>query len=173
MNLTSARHRQEAADLTARFSVLTISDTRTLQTDPGGAAIITMMKETGHELVSRGLVPDEPARIEVELRSLLDDPNVDLVITTGGTGIAPRDTTIEVVDRLLNRRLEGFGELFRMLSYQEIGAAAMLSRATGGLAGNRLLFALPGSPHAVELALSKLILLELPHLLLERGGRMG
>ncbi len=111
----------------------------------------------------------KPVReIDAQLRAWLDPPKFDAVFTTGGTGIASRDTTIEVVRQLIDKELEGFGELFRMLSWDEVGAAAMLSRAVAGLAGRTLLFAMPGSSNAVKLAMSKLIIPELPHLIWER-----
>jgi molybdenum cofactor biosynthesis protein B len=119
-------------------------------------------------VVARGLVPDDAERIERALRGFLEDHSPDLVITTGGTGISSRDTTIEVVERLLDKELDGFGELFRMLSWSQVGSAAMLSRAVAGLAGETVVFALPGSPNAVQIALDRLILPELPHLLWER-----
>jgi len=126
------------------------------------------LTQAGHAVDRYELVRDEAKEIAAQLGSWLDHDAFDLIITTGGTGISSRDTTIEVVERLLDKRLDGFGELFRMLSWKQIGAAAMLSRAVGGLAGETLLFTLPGSPNAVSLALKELILPELPHLLWER-----
>lgn len=126
------------------------------------------LTQAGHAVDRYELVRDEAEEIAAQLGSWLDHDPFDLIITTGGTGISSRDTTIEVVERLLDKRLDGFGELFRMLSWKQIGAAAMLSRAVGGLAGETLLFSLPGSPNAVGLGLRELILPELPHLLWER-----
>ena len=171
MSDPTTEHRRTAAGQTVRFAVLTISDTRTIETDRGGAMIEDLLREAGHKPAGRDLVSDAPARIAGRLRDLLDEPAIDMVVTTGGTGIGPRDSTIEVVERLLSRKLDGFGELFRMLSFEKIGPAAMLSRATGGLAGSKLVFALPGSPDAVELALQRLILPELAHLISECRGR--
>jgi molybdenum cofactor biosynthesis protein B len=151
----------------AACAVLTVSDTRTEATDRSGAYLAEALEGAGHRVVRREVVPDEPTRIDATLRRWLADGEAEVVLTTGGTGIAARDTTVEVVERLLDTRLDGFGELFRMLSYREIGAAAMLSRAVGGLAGGRLLFALPGSSAAVRLAMDELLLPELPHLLRE------
>lgn len=119
-------------------------------------------------MVARGLVPDDPERIDAALHAFLDDHRPDLIITTGGTGISSRDTTIEVVERLLDKRLDGFGELFRMLSWSQVGSAAMLSRSVAGLIGETVIFTLPGSPNAVQVALDRLIIPELPHLLWER-----
>ena len=110
----------------------------------------------------------DPVGIDRQLRAWLADTSLHAIFCTGGTGIAKRDTTIEVVERLLNKKLDGFGELFRMLSWDQVGAAAMLSRATGGLAGETLLFAMPGSTNAVKLAMEKLLVPELAHLIWER-----
>jgi molybdenum cofactor biosynthesis protein B len=118
-------------------------------------------------VVARALVRDEPTAVHARLVEWLGAAEAEVILTTGGTGIARRDTTVEVVERLLDRRIDGFGELFRMLSFREVGAAAMLSRALAGLAGRTAVFALPGSPAAVRLALDELILPELPHLLRE------
>lgn len=166
-----AEHRRAARGTTADCAVLTVSDTRTAANDRSGAYLVEALEGAGHRVAAREIVPDEPTRIDVLLRRWLAppelEPEVEVIVTTGGTGIARRDTTIEVVERLLEKRLDGFGELFRMLSYREIGAAAMISRAVGGLAGNCLLFALPGSSGAVRLAVDELIVPELPHLLRE------
>lgn len=173
MSESADRHRATAratgAGRGARCAVLTISDTRTRDDDRGGRTIIEALEGAGQQIAAYQLVPDEADRIAAVLADWLaaaEPP--DLIVTTGGTGIASRDTTIEVVERLLDKRLDGFGELFRMLSWEEVGAAAMLSRATGGLAGETLLFALPGSPAAVRLAMEKLIVPELGHLIWER-----
>jgi molybdenum cofactor biosynthesis protein B len=165
----TADHRAQAAGRRARCAVLTISDTRTVQTDTGGALVARLLGDAGHDVVDRRIVKDEPAQIDAQLRAWLSDPSIQVICSTGGTGIARRDTTIEVVGRLLDKPLDGFGELFRMLSWQEVGAAAMLSRATAGLAGECLIFAMPGSTNAVQLAMSRLIIPELPHLVWERS----
>jgi molybdopterin adenylyltransferase len=174
----SNQHRHKAQGQTARCAVLTISDTRIAETDSGGKTIIELLRAAGHTVTDYTLVKDEPTQIQAQLNSWLTPPNsslnpqaspLDLIITTGGTGIASRDTTVEVVRRLLDKELEGFGELFRMLSYQEVGPAAMLSRAVAGLANQTLIFTLPGSPNAVKLAMEKLIIPELPHMVWERG----
>jgi len=166
--MTSADdHRRSAAHLTGACAVLTVSDTRTPETDEGGRRIAEALVDAGHRVVGRALVEDEPAQVEARLVAWLEAGEAEVIVTTGGTGVSLRDTTVEVVERLLDKRLPGFGELFRMLSHREVGAAAMLSRATAGLAGRAALFALPGSPAAVRLALDELILPELPHLLRE------
>ena len=147
--------------------MLTVSDTRTLETDRGGDTIVELLDGAGHVVAGRTIVPDEPDRVRDALREAIDAPDVDVAITTGGTGITQRDGTYEVVTALLDKRLDGFGELFRALSYEEIGPAAMLSRATGGLAGRTIVLSIPGSPNAVQLAMTKLILPELGHLVRE------
>lgn len=163
------RHRAEAAGSTARCAVLSISDSRTRETDRGGRLIVETLEAAGHEVCAYELVRDEPAQIEQQLRAWLEPEEApEMICTTGGTGISSRDTTIEVVERLLDKRLDGFGEIFRMLSWEEIGAAAMLSRAVGGLAGETLIFSMPGSTAAVRLAMEKLIIPEAAHLIWER-----
>lgn len=145
-------------------AVVTVSDTRTLETDRGGAAIVSLLEESGHVALSRTVVPDDPSAIRDAIERALAQDAVQAVITTGGTGISARDGTYEVVSALLEKRLDGFGEIFRMLSYQQIGAAAMLSRACAGLVRHRIVIALPGSEAAVRLAMEELILPELGHL---------
>jgi len=147
--------------------IVTVSDTRTLETDSSGRLISTLLEERGHRVSGRTLLKDEPGDVRQTVTALVHDSSVDVVITTGGTGITTRDSTFEAIDGLLQKRLAGFGELFRMLSYHEIGAAAMLSRATAGLAGRTVILALPGSEHAVRLAMEKLVLPELGHLVRE------
>jgi molybdenum cofactor biosynthesis protein B len=147
--------------------IVTVSDTRTLETDTSGQLIASLLDEGGHQVVGRTVLKDEPADVRSTVAALVSDASVDVVITTGGTGITTRDSTFEAIDGLLQKRLVGFGELFRMLSYHEIGAAAMLSRATAGLTGRTVILALPGSEHAVRLAMEKLVLPELGHLVRE------
>jgi molybdenum cofactor biosynthesis protein B len=128
---------------------------------------VALLESAGHLVVSRALVPDDPGRIEHAIRTALAEEDVQAVVSTGGTGISSRDGTYEVVDALLEKRLDGFGELFRMLSYEQVGAAAMLSRACAGLVARRILIALPGSEAAVRLAMEKLVVPELGHLVRE------
>jgi molybdenum cofactor biosynthesis protein B len=151
----------------ARVFVLTISDTRTAATDASGAAIQRLLEEAGHAIAARELVRDEPEDVQRIIKTQLANPNAQVIVTTGGTGITSRDTTYEAVSGLLQKRLDGFGELFRMLSFQEIGSAAMLSRACAGIAAGKILFILPGSEGAVRLAMTRLIIPELGHLLRE------
>ncbi len=148
-------------------AVLTVSDTRTWETDTGGKGVVDRLAAAGHRVVARAIVPDDPARMRPLLEQWRDDPSIDAILLTGGTGISSRDQTFETVTDLLTKPLPGYGELFRWLSYQEIGAAAMLSRATGGLAGRTVLLTMPGSTAAVRLAMEKLILPELGHLVRE------
>lgn len=147
-----------------RCFVLTVSDTRTEATDTGGKAVAELLTTAGHLLAGRAIVKDDAGVVREVVERQLADPTVDVVITTGGTGITSRDSTYEAVDALLDKRLDGFGELFRMLSYAQIGAAAMMSRATAGLARGTILIALPGSESAVRLAMDRLVVPELTHL---------
>ena len=150
--------------------VLTVSDTRTPENDTNGTCIQALLEQAGHRVASYTILPDEPARVRAHVEGVLDDPEVDVVILNGGTGLAPRDRTYEAIVDLLEKRLDGFGELFRMLSYEHVGAAAMLSRAAAGVARGKLVAALPGATAAVELAMTKLLLPELGHIVhLVRG----
>ena len=144
-----------------------MSDTRTLETDCGGALAAALLEEAGHPVAWRRLVRDEPGEIAAAVEAALCDAAVRALVVTGGTGVAPRDVTPESVEPLLQRTVPGFGELFRALSYQEIGSAALLSRALAGIARGRVVFVLPGSSGAVRLALTKLVLPELGHLAAE------
>lgn len=147
--------------------VLTISDSKTEATDTSGELIRELLTGAGHTVVGHAIVRDEPTQVTGLIRKGCADAGVEAFILTGGTGVTSRDSTYEAVEVLLDKRLSGFGELFRMLSYQEIGAAAMMSRAQGGVVQGRALFSLPGSPNACRLALEKLILPELGHVLRE------
>ena len=147
--------------------MLTVSDTRSASTDHSGEAIRRLIEQAGHRVVDHDILPDDPHRVRDRLSAWLADERFDGVIVNGGSGISRRDRTHEAVAALIDQRLDGFGELFRMLSWEQVGSAAMLSRALGGIAGGKLLFALPGSTAAVELAMQRLILPELGHLLAE------
>ncbi len=147
-----------------RVAVLTVSDSRTSETDSSGALITRLCTEGGHRVTDRAMVPDEPSLMQPLLETWRDRGDLDVVLVTGGTGLSARDQTIETVSLLLSKALPGYGELFRYLSYQEIGPAAILSRAVGGLMGKIAIFVMPGSPAAVELALNKVILPELGHI---------
>jgi molybdenum cofactor biosynthesis protein B len=145
-------------------AIVTVSDTRTKATDRSGAFIHRALKRAGHPVVDQRILKDEPKAIRAHLARLARASNARVVLFTGGTGIAARDRTYEAVDRLLEKRLDGFGEIFRWLSYREIGPAAMLSRAVAGTYGRMTVFSMPGSEAAVKLALRKLILPEISHL---------
>jgi molybdenum cofactor biosynthesis protein B len=169
---TPAQHKA-AAPSSVTCYVLTVSDSRTEGTDTGGQLIRDLLTGAGHQVLGHAIVKDDPHAVALHIEGQLLTPDLSVIITTGGTGITSRDGTFEAVDSLIEKRLEGFGELFRMLSYQEIGSAAMMSRATAGTArrsldvpspaGPKAIFVLPGSPDAVRLAMTKLVLPELGH----------
>jgi molybdenum cofactor biosynthesis protein B len=157
-------HRRHAP-VKVKVAVLTVSDTRTEADDEGGRMLREALAGAGHEVVHHAIVKDEPRDVRERVRGMLGDGGAEVVITTGGTGVSARDSTYEAVDGLLDKRLDGFGEIFRTLSFADVGAAAMLSRAVAGtVAGGGVVIALPGSPDAVRLAVEKLIVPELGHL---------
>lgn len=131
-----------------RIAVMTVSDTRTIETDKSGNVLVGLLNEAGHILIERAIVPDDKARIVAQLEQWIDDDQVDVVISTGGTGVTGRDVTPEAFRSVYEKSIDGFGELFRMLSYQKIGTSTIQSRATAGVARGTYLFALPGSPSA-------------------------
>lgn len=145
-------------------AVITVSDTRSPQTDRSGQLIQQLLQTDGHQIVDYTLLKDEPEQIQAYVKTLVQRADLQAVILNGGTGIAPRDTTYDAIERLLDKTLPGFGELFRALSYQEIGSRAIASRAVAGVCRSKLIFSLPGSSNAVRLAMEKLILPELGHL---------
>ena len=148
-----------------RCAVITVSDTRAHETDVSGRAIVELLEDAGHVVAKRQILRDEP--MDVRDAVLANVADVDAIITTGGTGITSRDSTYEAVASIFEKHLDGFGELFRMLSYEEIGSAAMMTRATAGVARGTAIFLLPGSEHAVRLGMTKLILPELGHVVRE------
>jgi molybdenum cofactor biosynthesis protein B len=156
-------HKAQAPQSVGCF-VLTVSDTRTAETDTSGRAIRELLQGAGHQVIASDLVRDEPEQVAALVRRQLADGSTRVIITTGGTGITSRDGTFEAVDRLFEKRLTGFGELFRMLSFQEIGPAAMMSRAAAGTIGRKAIFILPGAESAVRLAMTRLIVPELGHI---------
>ena len=160
--MSHVEHKAQAPASVACF-VLTVSDSRTPETDTGGRAIRELLEGAGHSVSGHAIVKDEPAQVAAKVREQVGDSRTQVIITTGGTGITSRDGTFEAIDQLLEKRLDGFGELFRMLSFGEIGASAMMSRATAGTASRKAIFVLPGSPNAVRLAMTRLILPELGH----------
>jgi molybdenum cofactor biosynthesis protein B len=161
----STEQHRKTAPASVRCFVLTISDTRTEEDDASGDAIVGLLANAGHVIASRALVKDDPDAVRHAITA--NAPAADVVITTGGTGITSRDSTYEAIDALLDKRLDGFGELFRSLSYAEIGSAAMLTRASAGSIGKTAVFSLPGSQHAVILGMTKLILPEIGHVVRE------
>lgn len=166
MSESTQQHRCQSPK-SVRCAVVTISDTRTLETDRGGQLIVEMLSAAGHEVTARQIVRDDPREIEPLVRKLADPAATDAVLLTGGTGIAARDRTFETVSGLLTKEMPGYGELFRMHSYADIGAAAMLSRAVGGVLNNVIVLTMPGSVAAVQLAMEKLIVPEIGHLVFE------
>ena len=158
------QHRAKAKRA-ARCMVITVSDTRDLASDKSGQRAVDLLDEAGHEVRAREIVADERAAIAAAVRAGVANPEIDAIVLTGGTGIAPRDVTYEAIEQVLDKPLHGFGELFRSLSYAEIGSAAMLSRAIGGVVERTVVFALPGSTKAVELGIRKLIAPELGHVI--------
>ena len=160
-------HEQNAEGLTVRFAVLTLSDTRSIETDTSGRTIAELLRAAGHVVAAQSLIRDEPEVLEATLHRWLADESIDAIITTGGTGVSKRDHTIPTIEANLQMPLPGFGELFRAISFQEIGPAAMLSRAVAGIARGKFLAALPGSTNAVTLAMSKLILPQIRHVIAE------
>jgi molybdopterin adenylyltransferase len=161
MSLESHRSESRAA---LRFAVLTFSDTRDESSDRGGAFLVESIEAGGHSVVLRDLRTDDAEEIEAGVRAAVAHEEVDLVLTTGGTGVAPRDMAYDTLKRILDSEIPGFGELFRWLSYEEIGSATILSRAIGGLLRGKVVLALPGSPKALRLAMEKIVLNEAGHL---------
>jgi molybdenum cofactor biosynthesis protein B len=159
------KHQSEAAPINARCAIITLSDTRTRETDASGKRIGDLLRPAGHLVVEHRVITDDAEGFANLLNELIARADVDAILTTGGTGISPRDQAIGVVESVLDACLPGFGELFRILSYQEIGSGAMLSRAVAGIARGKPIFAMPGSTGAVELAMTKLVVPELRHVL--------
>jgi molybdenum cofactor biosynthesis protein B len=160
--MSAGEHKAQAPAAVGCF-VLTVSDTRTPENDTSGLAIRELLAAAGHIVTGHAIVRDEPTEVAALVRTRIGDPATHVIITTGGTGISARDATYEAIAALFDKRLDGFGEIFRMLSYQDIGSAAMMSRATAGSVGRTAVFVLPGSLAAVRLAMEKLIVPELGH----------
>jgi molybdopterin adenylyltransferase len=165
----------DSAEMTVACAVVTVSDTRTTETDKSGQLIQKILSDRQHIVAAYAILKDEPAQILEMMETLGKNSNINAVILNGGTGIAPRDTTYDAIEKLLEKTLPGFGELFRFLSYQEIGSRAIASRAVAGVYQGKLIFSLPGSSNAVRLAMEKLILPELVHLVgqlqIGKGGK--
>ena len=160
----AADHRAQAGSDPVGLAIVTVSDTRTPETDVNRSYLETRLTELGHSVIAYRLIKDEPDQVNTVLEELAALAHVRIILFNGGTGISPRDTTFDVLSRRLEKTLPGFGELFRALSFQEVGAAAMLSRATAGVFRGTLVVSMPGSPNAVHVAMEKLILPELNHL---------
>ena len=167
--MSQLEHKARAPQ-SVRCFIVTVSDTRTDATDTSGRAIADLLTMAGHIVVGRAIVKDDPDLVRGMLERQLAGADVQAIVTTGGTGITTRDSTYEVVSAMLQKRLDGFGELFRMLSFQAIGPAAMMSRACAGIAAGHIIVSLPGSEAAVRLAMERLLIPELGHLV-EQAGR--
>ncbi|MBE5104714.1 MogA/MoaB family molybdenum cofactor biosynthesis protein [Bacillus thuringiensis] len=164
----SVTEHKKQAPKEVRCKIVTISDTRTKETDKSGQLLHELLKEAGHTVTSYEIVKDDKESIQKAVLAGYHQEDVDVVLTNGGTGITKRDVTIEAVSVLLDKEIVGFGELFRMISYlEDIGSSAMLSRAIGGTIGRKVVFSMPGSSGAVRLAMNKLILPELGHITFE------
>jgi molybdenum cofactor biosynthesis protein B len=167
----SVHEHKERGKKNIHFFVVTVSDTRDESTDTSGQTIRNLLQDNQHEISGYRIVKDEPEQIENVLNEVLAKDDIDAVIVNGGTGIAPRDGTYEVVSRFLEKKLDGFGEIFRYLSYLDIGSAAIMSRAAAGSARGKVLISLPGSQGAVKLAIEKLVLGEIRHMVSQVQGK--
>ena len=177
MSKTSKLHKAGAAPAKGIF-IITCSTSRyrllesgAAPEDPSGDLIESQMKEHGHTVCERKLLPDDQKILSSALLDALGNPNIDSIIVTGGTGISPDDVTVEVAERMFDKKLPGFGEILRRISYDDIGSSAVLTRATAGIVSKKPIFCIPGSPDAVKRSLDKLILPELPHILKHAQGR--
>ena len=167
MKSASIEHKKHAESLPPiQFAIITVSDTRTIETDLNGKYLKEKLQAKGHQLIAYYIIPDEPAKVE-EVLAKINETNASIILFNGGTGISQRDNTFDALNRRIEKEMIGFGELFRMLSYKEIGSAAMFSRATAGVFHGKMIFSTPGSPAAVKLAWEKIIEPELKHILYE------
>ena len=164
MTSNAVHEHKGKAPVSVQCLVITCSDTRTPETDASGQLIMQMLKDAGHTVVAYYIVKDDPGQILFRINQGISHGMAQAIIVNGGTGISRRDSTFEAVDRMLEKRLDGFGEIFRYLTYREIGSAAIMSRATAGVYRDKVIFSTPGSPNAVQLAMEKLILPEIQHL---------
>lgn len=162
--MNSSTPHPDSHPLSVSCAIVTVSDSRTPDTDRSGQLIRQLLHENGHIVAAYVILPDEPSQIEAQVQEFCSQPEIEVVLLNGGTGIAPRDTTYDALTELLDQEIPGFGEIFRWLSYQEIGSRAIASRAIAGVCSGRLIFSLPGSSNAVKLAMEALILPELSHL---------
>ncbi|WP_425616302.1 molybdenum cofactor biosynthesis protein B [Anatilimnocola sp. NA78] len=169
MSLPIHEQHQQQAPVSLAVAVITVSDTRTAETDTGGQTVIDHLQAAGHQLAARHIIKDDPGPMRELLLQLAERSEIAAILLTGGTGISSRDQTFETVSALLEKPLPGYGELFRQLSYAEIGPAAILSRATGGVMRGKVVLTMPGSPNGVRLAMEKIIIPQLRHLVREAG----
>lgn len=163
----SVQEHKAASARSLALAIVTVSDTRTLETDVSGQILADKSTETGHTVLWRMIVRDEPSELNMAVERAESDPSLQVLLMTGGTGISHRDVTVDTIQKRFTRDIPGFGELFRMLSYQEIGSACILSRSTAGMIGRLVVVLLPGSRAAVQLAMEKILIPELPHLVRE------
>jgi len=168
MTDTVALHKKDTP-ASARVAVVTLSDTRTLENDVSGSTIKDLLTASGHRVMMHTVIADEADAIRGALHALVADPDLQLVVFNGGTGLAPRDVTVETVREMFDKELTAFGTMFAMLSWEQVGSACLLSRATAGVVKGRLVYCLPGSPKACKLAMEKLILPEIGHMLKQIG----
>lgn len=164
--MSHLRHREDSPR-TLRFAIVTVSDSRTVETDESGDLVEKLLVSNQQEVYRRLLIPNDPDEIGKNVEGLLNDVGVDVIVMIGGTGLSRRDVTVDTISKLIEKRIDGFGELFRLLSYKKIGGSAMLSRAFAGVAKCKVVFCLPGSVDAVELAMKELILSEVNHVMRE------
>lgn len=164
--MSYVKHREEAPKNLA-FAIVTISDSRTLETDDSGNTAYKILISNGYDVIERILIPNDAGKIRKKIAELIKDKRIDVVITIGGTGLSRRDLTVETISKMVEKKINGFGELFRAISYNEIGVGAMLSRAFGGVVSGKIILCLPGSQNAVELAIRKLVLPEIRHMVRE------
>jgi molybdenum cofactor biosynthesis protein B len=167
-----AEHKAKAPDH-VRCYVLTVSDTRTEDNDYGGQLVKELLQDAFHKVMGYSIVKDDKAKIQKAVQKLAQEPRVEAVLITGGTGISPRDMTVEALEEIFDKRIDGFGQVFRYLSYEDIGPAAILSRATAGVVQGTVVFAMPGSLEAVRLAMNEILLPELGHMVYETHKGAG
>ena len=166
----SAEEHKAKSVKTVKCFVVTVSDTRNVSTDQSGQLMKELLASEGHDVLGYYIVKDDPTEVENLLRHALSRDDLEAILLTGGTGISPRDGTYEVVSRLLDKQISGFGEIFRFLSYQDIGSSAVMSRAQAGVAAGKVVISLPGSRGAVDLAMRRLVLPELGHMVSQVRG---
>ena len=167
--MTVEEHKAKSVK-TVKCLVVTVSDTRSVSTDQSGRLIKELLASEGHKVLGYRIVRDDPAEVEDLLRHALSRDDLEAILLTGGTGISPRDGTYEVVSHMLDKQISGFGEIFRFLSYQDIGSSAVMSRAQAGVAAGKVIISLPGSRGAVDLGMRRLVLPELGHMVSQVHG---